>query len=233
MTEENSNRTADVDIDLQKSAAASITETDRIPSKILPRDVVHCFPANKSVILRRRVVSVVFGMVFLAGVVFFILPASFSLGLAVFAFVGFIVCILVIIQSFLIASYRVALDYEQREVVLRYQFQKIRIPFDDFDTREGQPDRAQTVLSSLPLITTKVPANYLILDNVRESACYQTANTDLASQEDFVQLKSEAENIRNTFRGKPEATPAPTSDDDELSKIINSALSDTPKNVDE
>jgi len=199
----------------------------------LPKDVVHCFPAHRSVIIRRRILSILFGLVFLAASVFFILPASISIVLFLFAIAGFIASVLVFIQSFLIASYRVALDYERSEVVLRYQFQKIRISFDDFDTREGQPDRTQAALSSLPLTSRKVPAKYLILDNVRDSACYQTANKDLASDEDFYLLKQEAENIRNAYRGKPEDSAAPLSDDDEISRIIKSALPDTPKNIDE
>lgn len=199
----------------------------------LPQNVVHCFPANRTVILRRRVLSVFFGLMFIAGSVFFLLPDATSIVLSIASMIGAISCILIVVQSFLIESYRVALDYEQNEVVLRYQFQKIKIPFEDFDTRDGQPDRVQTAWSSLPVKSRRAPAKFLILDNVRDSACYQTANHDLASEEDFNQLKTEAETIRNCFRGEQEEPASSSEEEDEFAKIIASARADTTKNIDE
>jgi hypothetical protein len=199
----------------------------------LPQNVVHCFPASGTVILRRRVLSVLFGLLFIAGSVFFLLPDATSIVLSIASMIGAISCILILAQSFLIASYRVALDYEQNEVVLRYQFQKIKIPFEDFDTRDGEPDRVQAAWSSLPVKSRKTPAKFLILDNVRDSACYQTANHDLASEEDFDTLKAEAETIRNFFRGKPKELAFTSEEEDEFAKIIASARADTTKNIDE
>lgn len=201
--------------------------------EMLPVNTVHCFPARKSLILRRRVISGILGAGFLCGAVFFLQPGSFSIGLSAFAAIGLIGSILVFAQSFLIASYRVALDYEMNEVVLRYQFQKIRIPFDDFDTRDGQPDQAASLLSKLSAGGKKDAVRYLILDNVRESACYQTTSKDLDGTEDFSKLKAEAENIRDAYRGKPDSPVEPETDEDEMTKIIRSARSDQSKDIDE
>lgn len=212
---------------------AAEPEIIRPAPDILPKDTVHCYPARKSIIIRRRVISVVLGAVLLAASVFFLLPQSRSIGLMAFAAGGFAVCLIVFLQSFLIAKYRVALDYVNNEVVLRYQFQKICIPFTDFDTRAGKPDDAQMQFSRMFLRATRIAPKYLILDNVRESACYQTSSKDLASPEDFDQLKAEAENIRDVYRGKPEPEPEPVKEEDEMTRIINSALSDKPKNIDE
>jgi len=208
-------------------------EIIRASADILPKDTVHCFPARKSLILRRRVVAGVLGIVYLIAAVFFLLPDSGSLVLMGFASAGVIICVLVFVQSFLIESFRVALDYEKNEVVLRYLFQKIRIPFDDFDTREGKPEEAEVQLQRVFLRATKIQPKYLILDNIRESACYQTSSKDLSGQEDFDMLKREAENIRDVYRGIPEAMHEPELEEDEMARIINSALADKPKNIDE
>ena len=212
---------------------AAEPEIFRASPDILPRDTVHCYPARKSIITGRRITTVFLGAVLLSASVFFLLPESRSITLMAFTSAGFIICLVVFLQSFLIAKYRVALDYVNKEVVLRYQFQKICIPFEDFDTRAGKPDEAQMQLSRMFLRATKVAPKYLILDNVRESACYQTSSKDLASPEDFDQLKAEAENIRDVYRGKPEPEPEPVKEEDEMTRIINSALSDKPKNIDE
>lgn len=202
------------------------------PDSLL-KDTVHCFPANRNTIMLRRILTAVLGIGFIASSVYFFLPASRSIGLSGFSIAGAIICILVFVQTFLIASYRVALDYTINEVVLRYQFTKIRIPFEDFDTREGKPDQASSLLTTLQKSSSKPPVKYLILDNVRESACYQTTSKDLASPEDFDQLESEAKKIRDVYRGIPDAPPALIDEDDEMARIINSAMSDNPKNIDE
>lgn len=191
----------------------------------LPADVVHCFPASGQIIARRRVMSVLFGIAFLIGTVFFLLPDSRSFFLAFFTAAGMVGCFLVLIQSFLISSYRVAVDYVNREIVLRYQFQRIHIPFADFDTREGKPDRAEAILTTSPLGRGKPAVRYLILDDVRASACYQTTTKDLSGIEDFERLKSEAEKIRDVCRGKPEEKKT-HGEEDEMDKIIQTALSD-------
>lgn len=208
-------------------------ELIRLSADTLPKDTVHCYPAKKSLIVRRRLISGISGTAFLASLVFFLLPDSLSIVSAVISTIGFIICLLVFLQSFLITGFRVAIDYGKQEVVLRYQFQKIRIPFEDFDTREGKQDDTEAQLSRVFLRATKVASKYLILDNVRESACYQTTSKDLASPEDFDQLKADVENIRNVFRGKPSEPLEPVLEEDEMTRIINSALADKPKNIDE
>ncbi len=223
MSEDNSGAATDV----------SEVELEKLSPDILPKNTVHCYPSRKALILRRRVITIVLGLVFLLATVYFLLPSNMSVVLAGFAGVGAIICILVFIQTFLIASYRVALDYEKDEVVLRYMFQKIHIPFLDFDTREGAPDRAEAQLSRIFLRPQKIAVRYLILDNVRDSACYQTSSKDLAGEDDFNQLKAEAENIRDVFKGRPTLPPEPEPEEDEMTKIINAARKDEPKNIDE
>ena len=208
-------------------------ELIRLSADTLPKDTVHCYPASKSLIDRRRLITGIAGTAFLLSLVFFLLPDFQSIVSAFFSAAGFIVCLLVFLQSYLIAGFRVAIDYGKQEVVLRYQFQKIRIPFEDFDTREGRQDDKEAQLSRVFLRATKVAPKYLILDNVRASACYQTTSKDLASFEDFDQLKADAEKIRNVFRGIPKEKPEPLPEEDEMTRIINSALSDKPKNIDE
>jgi len=207
-------------------------ESITISADTLPKDTVHCYPARKSLIFRRRIISGILGLGLIAMMAFFLLPDSRSIGLAGFSAAGAVICLLVYIQSVLIASYRVALDYGKKEVVLRYQFQKIRIPFDNFDTREGKPDRAQEMMPLMNMKATKEVVRYLILDNVRDSAMYQTTSKDLASQKDFDQLKTESENIRDIYRGKPDAPIGPEPEEDEMTRIINSARADKPKNID-
>lgn len=221
-----------------ENAAGSPSEGAELDSirtlpETLPKDTVHCYPARKSMIIRRRIISIILGISFIALLVFFLQPDSWSPGLAGFSAAGIIICCLVFIQSILIASYRVALDYGKKQIVLRYQFQKIYIPFDDFDTREGKPDRAQELMPLLNRKAAKETVKYLILDNVRDSAMYQTTSKDLASQADFIQLKTEAENIRDVYRGKPDAPKEPELVEDEMTRIINAARADKPKNIDE
>ncbi|MEI8200358.1 MAG: hypothetical protein WCG21_09865 [Eubacteriales bacterium] len=232
MTDEVSSDTCSTEKTNDPITGEQSPESITISPDTLPKDTVHCYPARKSLIFRRRICSVILGLGFIALTVYFLLPESRSFGLAGFSAAGVIICLLVFIQSVLIASYRVALDYGKKEVVLRYQFQKIRIPFDDFDTREGKPDRAQELMPLLNMKAVKEVVRYLILDNVRDSACYQTTSKDLSGPADFDQLKMEAENVRDVYRGKPDAPKEPELEEDEMTRIINSARTDKPKNID-
>lgn len=232
MTDEVTSDTVNAGNAAGSTAEAAESENIRTLPDTLPKDTIHCYPARKSMIIRRRIISGVLGIGFIALLVFFLLPDSWSPGLAGFSAAGIIICFLVIIQSFLISSYRVALDYGKTQIILRYQFQKIYIPFEDFETREGKPDRAQELMPLLNRKTNKEIVRYLILDNIRDSAMYQTTSKDLASQTDFNQLKMEAENIRDTYRGKPD-TPKEELAEDEMTRIINAARADKPKNIDE
>src|SRR5664280_134745 len=75
-------------------------------SDSLPRDTVHCYPARRSLIIRRRILSGILGVGFIALLVFFLQPDSGSIGLAGFSTAGIIICLLVFIQTVLIAVYR-------------------------------------------------------------------------------------------------------------------------------
>ncbi len=147
-----------------------------------------------------------------------------------------IITILVFIQTFLIAKYWVAVDYNLKRIVLRYRFSLITIPFESFDAREGEPDKAEALLNSVDHSSSKVA--YLVLDDVFDEACYQTSTKDLASREDFYQLKddcfaiAEAYGARNSSGAIKPNTTAKNNDrivkeelsEDSIEDVINNAL---------
>lgn len=197
---------------------------------LLPQDTVHCFPANPRQILRRRLLSILFLILLGAAIYYFLRPDTFSYGFVVLLGVGAVVCILVFIQSFLIAGYRVAIDYERNEVVLRYMFRKLAIPFTEFDCREGEPDRSQKILEQSVVGKTIQQRKYLILDNVNEDACYQTSSYDLASIDDFLMLQKEAEQISSIFKAKDKLLEQddPESEEDQTDRIISEVMKEMP-----
>jgi len=216
----------------QANADVSATDTDAgLHSKeervktdplALPQDTVHCYPANPGLILRRRVITAILFAIGLIGGVYFVLPASQNfIILGVFA-VTAVICAIVFAQSFLIAEYRVAVDYGKKELVLRYQFQKIRIPFENFETREGKPEKSDELVN-LTTQTGKATL-YLILDDVRASACYQTSTRDLSGIEDFRRLQKDAIEIQSAYRGNVISEDKVDSED-EMDKIIKNAMS--------
>ena len=155
----------------------------------LPKEGVHCYPASPSKITRNRVVSVIFFVVgvFLALIGLINVEDNIiKLGLLVVGCFSAIVSILVFAQSFLIAKYRVAVDYNEKNVVLRYRYSKIVIPFENFDGRDGTPDQAEALIDKN---FKKDATYYLVLDDVFEDACYQTSSSDLESVDDFKQLR--------------------------------------------
>ena len=157
----------------------------------LPKEGVHCYPASPSKITRNRVVSVIFFVVgvFLALIGLINVEDNIiKLGLLVVGCFSAIVSILVFAQSFLIAKYRVAVDYNEKNVVLRYRYSKIVIPFENFDGRDGTPDQAEALIDKN---FKKDATYYLVLDDVFEDACYQTSSSDLESVDDFKQLREE------------------------------------------
>ena len=165
----------------------------------LPKEGVHCFPANPSKISRNRIVSVIF---FVIGVFLFfygLLMVSdnvVKIALLVVGGLSSIISILVFAQSFLIAKFRVAVDYNEKNVVLRYRYSKISIPFENFDGRDGTPDQAEALIDK----NFKKESNfYLVLDDVFEDACYQTSSSDLESIDDFKQLREEAFAIAEAY----------------------------------
>jgi hypothetical protein len=107
-----------------------------------------------------------------------------------------IISILVFAQSFLIAKFRVAVDYNEKNVVLRYRYSKISIPFENFDGRDGTPDQAEALIDKN---FKKGTTFYLVLDDVFEDACYQTSSSELESVDDFKQLREEAFAIAEAY----------------------------------
>ena len=136
----------------------------------LPKEGVHCYPANEGQIKNRRIITVILMVAFAALAVVFLVMQN---------------------------KYRVAVDYNEKKLVLRYRFSLIEIPFDCLDSRDGEADQAEQMLENA---TGKADATqYLVLDNVFDEACYQTSTRDLASKEDFDQLKSEAFAIADAY----------------------------------
>ena len=165
----------------------------------LPQEGVHCYPGSKNKISRNRILSAIFFVAFLAGAVLFILKAS---GNFVFIALGVVcailaVCmVLVFCQTFLVAKYRVAVDYNDKEVVLRYRYSQIKIPFENFDARQGKPDEAEALIDKN---FNKGGNEDLVLDDVFQDACYQTSAVDLESREDFNKLKEDCFAIADAY----------------------------------
>ncbi len=193
----------------------------------LPKEGVHCFPANESQIKNRRIITVILMVAFIALACVFMLIQNKQIIIAAVCGVGFLISLLVFIQTFLIAKFRVAIDYNEKKLVLRYRFSLIDIPFDTFDAREGEPDKAEEMLNNA--VNKGSVTEYLVLDNVFDEACYQTSSKDLASKEDFSQLKKEALAIADAYgarnsedaikpntdgRGNKDIGPTDLNDDD-------------------
>lgn len=165
----------------------------------LPKDGVHCYPANASKIARNRIVSVIFFVIGIFLVLVGLLKVSdniIKIGLLVVGGLSALISILVFAQSFLIAKFRVAVDYNEKSVVLRYRYSKIAIPFENFDGRDGSPDQAEELINKN---FKKDTTYYLVLDDVFEDACYQTSSTDLESVDDFKQLRDECFAIAEAY----------------------------------
>ena len=200
----------------------------------LPQEGVHCYPGSAKKINRNRILSAVFCVALAAGTAacFLIAKGNYTLMLlgGVCA-IGVIVSILVFCQTFLVAKYRVAVDYNEKAVVLRYRYSTISIPFENFDGREGKPDEAQALIDKN---FNKGGNEYLILDDVFQDACYQTSMTDLESAEDFKKLRddcfaiADAYGARNSkdkvkFYYEKDEDDREDVDEDEIEKLIEEA----------
>ena len=185
----------------------------------LPKDGVHCFAANSKQINVRRVITIPLMVITLVLGIFFLLGKYQSVPL-----------------SFLIAKYRIAVDYNEKKIILRYRYSLITIPFETFDAREGEPDRAEALLENSQLGGNE-KVYYLVLDNVLDDACYQTTTKDLATKEDFFKLKAEvfaiaeaygARNLENAIRpegiSNAEVGGAKETTDDDISNIVSSVM---------
>lgn len=165
----------------------------------LPQEGVHCYPANPSKITRNRVLSVIFCILGVFLVLIGLLKVTdniLKIALLVVGGLSTLISILVFAQSFLIAKFRVAVDYNEKNVVLRYRYSKIAIPFENFDGRDGSPDQAEAIIDKN---FKKNATFYLVLDDVFEDACYQTSSSDLESVDDFKQLREECFAIAEAY----------------------------------
>ena len=165
----------------------------------LPKEGVHCYPASASKITRNRIVSVIFFVIGVFLVLVGLLKVSdniIKIGLLVVGGLSALISILVFAQTFLIAKFRVAVDYNEKSVVLRYRYSKIVIPFENFDGRDGSPDQAEELINKN---FKKDTTYYLVLDDVFEDACYQTSSSDLESVDDFKQLRDECFAIAEAY----------------------------------
>lgn len=163
----------------------------------LPQEGVHCYAARTGQIVSRRIIAAILFAALCAVGVFFIVGDNVSIPLAVFAFIGALICILVFIQTFLIAKYRVAVDYNEKRIVLRYRYSLITIPFENFDARDGEADTADQLIGTID--KSKAAVRYLVLDDVFEDACFQTSSRDLASAEDFNSLREDCFAIADAY----------------------------------
>lgn len=165
----------------------------------LPKEGVHCYAGNPGKITRNRIVSIVLLLASAALAVFGFINAKNGVVMIALGGVGVVlaVCfILVFCQTFLVSKFRVAVDYNEKNIVLRYRYSKILIPFENFDARDGAPDQAEALIDK----NFKKEANaYLVLDDVFEDACYQTSIADLESKEDFEKLKADCFAIAEAY----------------------------------
>ena len=157
----------------------------------LPKEGVHCYAGNPGKIMRNRILSLVMFALSVALAVVGIINRANGMLMLILACVGILlaVCfVLVFCQTFLVAKFRVAVDYNNKNIVLRYRYSKILIPFENFDARDGSPDQAEAMIDKN---FNKEGNAYLVLDDVFEDACYQTSIADLESREDFEKLNAD------------------------------------------
>ena len=203
----------------------------------LPKEGVHCFAASGKQILSRRIISIILLLAFAGGAVYCFMNMGALLPAGCVAAVFAIIALLVFIQTFLIAKYRVAIDYNEKQVVLRFRYSNIKIPFESFDARDGQPDKAEALVDNS---MGGDRAQYLVLDDVFADACFQTSTRDLASSEDFNQLRKEAfaiaeaygaRNSEDKVRFWNESEKQSDLDDDDLEAIVEEAKNETSGTV--
>ena len=222
----------------EKNLEISQEELDK-----LPKDTVHCFPASKTQILRRRIISVIVAAL-VCGAVGYLIAGKTDPGPLLWCVFGaiFLICAVVFVHTFVIAKYRVAMDYQKKEVALRYMFSKITIPFDSFDARDGAADRATQLLQNSTLGANKEKVQYLILDNVYEEVCYQTSSKDLATKEDFDLLSKEAKAVAAVYKAKEkydalkieeDGEKAAISDDESVSLVKDAMEEDVKEKAEE
>ena len=180
----------------------------------LPKNTVHCFPASKTQILRRRIITIVL-MLAVCGALGYLIFAGEMPSPLIWIVTGavFLISLVVFIHTFVIGKYRVAMDY-----------QKITIPFDSFDAREGAADRATVMLQNSALGASLQNNSYLVLDNVYAEVCYQTSSKDLATQEDFDTLVKEAKLVASVYKAKEKYDALKTDEEEDTKPVSNDEL---------
>ena len=165
----------------------------------LPKEGVHCYAGNPGKIMRNRIVSIIFFLLSGALAAFGFINAKNGVIMLALGGAGILLAIcfiLVFCQTFLVAKFRVAVVYNEKNIVLRYRYSKILIPFENFDARDGEPDQAEAIIDK----NFKKEGNaYLVLDDVFEDACYQTSISDLESKDDFDKLKADCFAIADAY----------------------------------
>ena len=203
----------------------------------LPKEGVHCYAGNPGKINRNRILSLVMFVLSAALAVFGFVKAGNGMVMLILGGIGVLLAIcfiLVFCQTFLVAKFRVAVDYNEKNIVLRYRYSKILIPFENFDARDGAPDQAEAMIDKN---FNKAENAYLVLDDVFEDACYQTSIADLESKEDFEKLKADCFAIADAYGARnskdkvkfyyekdDEVEPEPVSD---IDKMIKEAREET------
>ena len=191
----------------------------------LPKNTVHCFPASKSQILKRRIITIVL-MLAVCGALGYLIFAGEMPSILIWLVTGaiFVISLVVFIHTFVIGKYRVAMDYQKNEVVLRYMFSKISIPFDSFDVREGAADRATVMLQNSALGASLQNNDYMVLDNVYAEVCYQTSSKDLATKEDYDTLLKEAKLVASVYKAKEKYDALKTDEEDDTTPVSSDEL---------
>lgn len=204
----------------------------------LPKEGVHCFAANGKQIKTRRIITIPLIVIFLVLAVFFFISGHKNIILACVSILCFVISVLVFVHTFLIAKYRIAVDYNEKKIVLRYRYSLITIPFETFDAREGEPDKAEELLENSSLGGNE-KVYYLVLDNVLDDACYQTTTKDLASREDFFKLRDEtfaiadaygARNLENAIKpeySKKQLAKDEIGSDADVESIVDTVMNET------
>lgn len=193
----------------------------------LPKEGVHCYAASSKQITSRRIITAIVTLVCAAASVYFFTSEG-GLGLGVMLAIAAVIAILVFVQTFMIADYRVAVDYNTKEIVLRYRFSKVRIPFENLDSRDGEVSKAEEMLDNA---TSKEKTYYLVFDDVYEDVCFQTSTNDLASREDFFKLKEEAFAIADAYGArnssdaiKPITMKSEKEQEEDIEDIVKNAM---------
>lgn len=210
-----------------------LTSDDKISVTVaeLPDSGVHCFPANPKQVLVRRIVTIVLLPILIAGLILLLTQGSGYYVLLPLLIIPIIICVPVFIQTFLITKYRVAIDYSNKKVILRYMFRLLPIDFESFDARLGEPDQVERMLVRAKSMVGKNQRMYLILDDINSDACYQTTSDDLASVSDFLTLKEETFLINQKYRANDRKAEIEKEDlaDDAISKLVNDVLEENKK----